>query len=174
MTRVDRAEFGRLVRSFKRSAWRWECQGVYHEPSERKPFQLWQQGQIDRSYLERPWLQRVRQLRAAGRTWERARMLTDPLTEYLRWMLEFTYLNVEAGEDIRWLGEADARRLGAPGYDYYLLDDELVVVLEFGDQGVTGAEVTDDAGRLAAARAWRDLAWANATPHAEYMTTRSS
>lgn len=173
MTHVSRDEFARLVRSFKRSAWRWECQGEYHEPSERESLRLWHEGRDDPSRAERPWLQRMRQLRAEGRTWARVRMMTEPPTEYLRWMFDGTHLNVEAGEDIRWLDEADAHRLGAPEYDFYFLDDELLVVLQFGEEGVIGADVSDDPVRVAEAREWRDRAWANATPHAEYMATRS-
>lgn len=173
MTEVDREEFFRTITSFSSSAWRWECQGVYHEPDEQEPFALWRQGRPDYSFLD-DWLAMVRQWRADGKTFQRVRMLTDPATDYLRWMLSLTHLNVEAGDDIRWLSEADATRLGAPPDDFYLLDDELVVVMHFGNSGVAGAEVTDDPARVEAARRWRALAWQHAIPHTEYLASSRS
>ncbi|MQA61040.1 MAG: hypothetical protein GEU86_06015 [Actinophytocola sp.] len=172
MTRVDRAGFRELVRSFSRSAFRWECQGVYHEPSEKVPFRLWQEGRPDYSFMD-SWVERVRGWRVEGKTFERVRMVTDPPTDYLRWMFEFTHLNVEAGEDIRWLAEADAKALDAPTHDYYLFDDDVFVILEFGDHGVVGADIVEDAVAIEGAQRWRRLAWANAMPHDEYMSRRN-
>lgn len=171
MTRVDRAEFAELVTSFKRSAWRWECQGTYHEPDEAEPFHLWKEGRPDTSFMD-DWVYLVRSWRADGKKFERVRMVTDPPTEYLTWLVSFTHLNVEAGEDIRWMSEADARMLGAPTHDFYILDDDQLVILEFGETGVVGADVTDDATQLEGALRWRKLAWENSTPHAIY--TRST
>ncbi|MGH3517015.1 MAG: DUF6879 family protein [Haloechinothrix sp.] len=162
-------DFRRLVTGFARTAWRWECQGTYREPSEQEPFRLWREGRSDASFLD-GWLGTVRGFCAEGRTFERVRMVTQPPTEYLRWQFSLTGLNVEAGEDIRWLSEADAKTFGAPTFDYYLLDDDLVVVMQFGDGGVAGAEVTDDPSAVEEAQRWRTVAWAHATPHTKYMS----
>lgn len=166
-------EFAELCRSFDHSAWRWECQGTYREAEEQEPFRAWQDGRRDDSFIQ-PWLEQIRAFRAAGKRFERVRMMTDPPTQYLRWMFEITPLNVEAGEDIRWIGEAHARKLGAPEHDFYLFDDRLVAVLHFGDTGVAGAEVTDDAATVARHRQWRDTVWPVAVPHnAQFAPTRS-
>lgn len=161
-------EFGDAVMDYARSAWRWECQGEYREPSEVAPIQAWREGRIEDSYRHRPWLDEVRHVRAEGRLWQRVRMLTDPLTEYLRWMLDTTFLNLDAGEDIRWISQQQAAKLGMPDYDFYLLDDERVLRLQFGDHGLTGAEMVTDSGDVARHRGWRDLAWDAAIPHVEY------
>jgi hypothetical protein len=167
------AEFADLCRNFAHSAWRWECQGTYHEAEEREPLLAWRDGHPDNSFLT-PWLDQIRALRAQGRTFERVRMMTDPPTEYLRWMFEITHLNVEAGEDIRWIGEDHARRLGAPGEDFYLFDDRLVATLHFDENGVAGAEVTDDPDTVARHRQWREIVWPVAVPHNEqFAPTRS-
>lgn len=162
-------DFRRVVTSFKRSAWRWECQGTYREPGEKQPFELWREGRPDSSFLN-SWLDTVRGFRAEGRTFERVRMVTDPPAEYLRWQVSLTHLNVEAGEDIRWLSAADTRMLDGPPFDYYLLDDELVVLMEFDDNGVAGATVTDERADVEDAQRWRTVAWAHAMPHTQYMS----
>lgn len=160
------AEFAELLRSFERSAWRWECQGTYREPDEREPLQAWRDGHPDYSFMQ-PWLSQIREQRAAGKTFERVRMLTEPLTEYLRWLIGFTDLNVEAGEDIRWIAEGYARPLGAPEHDFYLFDDRVVGILHFDDNGVAGVEVTDEPGTVAEHRRWRNRIWPVAVPHAQ-------
>lgn len=167
-------EWAELFHSFRRSAWRWECQGTYREPGEREPFRLWRKGRRDDSFLD-GWLAKVRGWCAQGKTFRRVRMVTEPPTEYLRWMFEVTDLNVAAGEDIRWISETDARRLGMPGHDFYLLDDERVVIMHFGDDGLAGAEVTSDPAVLAEHQRWRDRVWPVAVPHAQFdgATARS-
>lgn len=167
-------EFADLFRSFERSAWRWECQGTYREPDEQAPLQAWRDGHPDYAFMQ-PWLDQIRELRAAGKTFERVRMMTDPPTDYLRWMFQVTPLNIEAGEDIRWIGEGHARKLGAPREDFYLFDDRTVAVLHFDDNGVAGAELSDDPATVAPYRRWRDLVWPVAVPHDKQFapTTRS-
>lgn len=163
-TRVGRGEpFAALFDTWHTAAWRWECQGEYHEPDEQEPFARWRRGEGDHAWI-RPWTDRVRAWRRTGKTFGRVRMLTEPLTEYLRWMLDVTPTNIEAGEDIRWIEEGRARELGAPRYDFYLLDDR-VVILQFDERGVSGADLIDDADVVRQHQAWRDLVWPLAIPH---------
>ncbi|WP_329064851.1 DUF6879 family protein [Amycolatopsis sp. NBC_01480] len=166
-------EFADLLRSYEQTAWRWECQGTYREPDEQRPLQAWRDGHPDYAFLQ-PWLDQIRTQRAAGKRFERVRLLTDPPTEYLRWMLQLTHLNIDAGEDIRWISEGHARKLGAPPADFYLLDDRIVATLHFDENGVAGVEVTDDPATVAQHRRWRDIVWPVAVPHDKLApTTRS-
>lgn len=168
------AEFAELFQTYQRSAWRWECQGTYREPDEREPLQAWRDGRPDFSFAD-AWFAQIRQHRAEGKVFERVRMLTDPLTEYLKWLAAMTRLNIEAGEDVRWIGETQARGLGAPTHDFYIFDDARVAILHFDDDGVSGAEVTDNPDVLAEHRRWRDAVWPVAVRHVEQFapTTRS-
>jgi hypothetical protein len=169
---VDRgAPFNRLVTDYERSAFRWECQGSYREDDEVEPWRRWRAGDRDTSWMSE-WVTTVRRLRAEGKTFARVRMLTDPLTDYLRWMLEVTPTNIAAGEDIRWISEAGARAAGAPGYDFYLLDDRLLVTLRFDEHGVSGAEVTDDPAIVQDHCTVRDRLTAAADPHTEGVRDR--
>lgn len=168
-TWIARGEpFGRLFSEFQRSAWRWECQGVYHEPAEVQPWQQWRDGNRDDAWL-RPWADTIRGWHGEGKTFERVRMLTEPLTEYLRWMLDFTYVNVEAGEDIRWIEQHRARELGAPDYDFYLFDDARVAIMHFDEHGVSGADLIDDPDVVRQHQRWRDLVWPLAIRHNDYL-----
>lgn len=172
MTRtwIGRGEpFADLFATWQTSVFRWECQGQYHEPEEDEPFERWRRGIGDNEWIQ-PWAAQIRTWRRAGKTFNRVRMLTEPLTEYLRWMLDVTSVNVDAGEDIRWIGERTAREMGAPTYDFYLFDNARVVILHFDERGVSGADLIDDADVVREHQAWRDRVWPMAIPHHEYIS----
>lgn len=161
-----------LLHSFTASSWRWECQGEY--AVDAAAMQRWREGRQRDEMERRPWLDYIRTLVAEGKRFERVRLLTEPLTEYLRWLLAVTYTNADAGEDIRWIGESDARELDAPGYDFYLFDDSRVAIMKFGPDKVrTGVEVIDDPAVVQEHRAFRDRVWPRAVSHADYYASRS-
>ena len=161
-------EFSALFAAVSRSSWRWECQGDYR--SDHELVRRWRGGERTREdHEERDWVRYIRGLREAGIPFERVRMLTEPLTDYLAWMLANTNPNVDAGEDIRWLTENKARELGAPDYDFYIFDDDRVVILNFEDMVLTGAEAIDDEDVVAEHRAWREKVWPHAVKHREYL-----
>ncbi|SDD94588.1 DUF6879 family protein [Actinokineospora iranica] len=165
-------DFASLFRRFTRSAWRWEAQGTYRQPDEVAPWQRWREGVPVANDLDwlGPWLDDVRAATRAGKRFERVRLVTDPLTEYLRWQMEVTPANIEAGEVIRLLPAADARALGLPVHDFWLFDDERVAVLHFGDTGLTGAEIITDPATVAQHQSWRDVAWRHAVAFEDYAS----
>ncbi len=163
-------EFAALLRSVRRSSWRWECQGEY--AVDLPEVERWLVGErAVETDDDRAWLAHLARLRADGIPFQRVRVYPDPINDYLAWMRQAVGPNVAAGEDVRWLPEETARDLGLPSYDFYLLDDERVAVLQFTDEKELAGVVVDDAPAvLAEHQAWRDTAWPIATPHAEYVT----
>jgi hypothetical protein len=171
---VDVAGFVALFDTIGRSSWRWECQG--HYAVDEPQVDLWRTGQPhEDTDDDRAWFGYVDGLRRRGIPFERVRMLTEPLTTYLRWMLATTHRNVDAGEDIRWITQSKARELGMPDYDFYILDDDRLVILRFDDDTVLlGADVTDDPDAVARHQEWRSLVWRHAVPHREYLAGAGS
>ncbi|HWD05580.1 MAG TPA: hypothetical protein VG674_24340 [Amycolatopsis sp.] len=163
-------EFAELLRSVRRSSWRWECQGEC--AIDLPEVQRWLAGRPTRQTDDdRAWLTHLARLRADGIPFQRVRVFTEPLNDYLAWMRQAIGPNVAAGEDVRWLPEATARDRGLPGYDFYLLDDEQVAILQFtDDKELTGVVVDDDPAALAEHRRCRDTAWPIAIPHAAFVT----
>jgi hypothetical protein len=160
------ARLGELFNDFKTSAWRWECQGDY--AIDHPALDRWRNGLPRETIGKQRWLNYIRTITGAGRTFERARMLTEPLTEYLKWMIEFAHENVEAGEDIRWLPEHLARELKMPTDDFYIFDDRLLVIMRFGpDKLLTELDETDDHMTIQQYGAYRDLVWSHAVRHAD-------
>lgn len=165
-------ELGALLGSFNAVSWRWECRGDY-SAIDAALLQRWRDGLGRDPEIDKPWVDYVRDLRRRGIRFERARLLADPVPEYQRCILDFTYMNVDAGEDIRWLPHAVAEHVGAPTHDFYLFDDTRVVVLDFDEVGLlSGLRSTTDVETVSQHRCWRDLIWAHAEPHDQLRAHR--
>jgi hypothetical protein len=160
-----------LFSSFRRTAWRLESQGIYREPYEQEPLRQFLAGQKpDLSFMD-DHVATVRADTAAGKRWQRVRVLTEPLTDYLRFEMSIAWLNAEAGEEIRVLTESQARDLGIPRQDFWMLDDDQVAAMHFGDQGFEYAELVTEPAAVEPFRKFRELAWQNATPFGEHQMT---
>jgi hypothetical protein len=171
MTRVTPVEFRALFDGVTRSAWRLETQFVYREPNEREPLHRFLSGEPDDLSWFTGWLDRIRLATAGGIRFGRVRVLSDPLTDYLRFELSITPPAVQAGEDIRVLPAHRARELGLPAEDFWLFDDERVALMDFGEHGVTGAEIITDPAEVARYRDVRDLALSAAVPYNQWSTS---
>jgi hypothetical protein len=114
------------------------------------------------------WFDWTRRITDEGRQIGRVRVLTEPLTDYLRFELAFTCHAVDAGEDIRLMPKRTAEELALPEHDFWIFDDRLVAVLHFGDNGVDTVDLID--GTAAADRycAVRQRAVGAAVPFREW------
>jgi len=66
----------------------------------------------------------------------RARVVSEPVTEYIRFEHAITAdLNVAAGEQVRWLPRRRASDLALPGSDFWLFDDQLIIFNHFAGDG---------------------------------------
>ena len=82
-----------------------------------------------------------------------------------------TLANLDAGEDIRLLPQAEAKHLGLPSHDFWLFDDERVAVLHFGPDDLDGAEIITDPTTVARYQTWRDVAWRQAVTFEQYTSS---
>jgi hypothetical protein len=117
-----------------------------------------------------PWLRMVADSVRAGRRWSRVHVLDRPLSDYLRFELVGYQGNVTAGEDVRIADRATApEALGALRQDFWLLDDELAVVIKYDGEGRRLAmEPTSDVGSLIEQR---NLAITHSMPLLDYLPT---
>ena len=164
---LDPTEFSALFEGVKRSAWRWECQGDYS--TDHQKVENWLSGRVARGEYS-DWFRYIQEITSEGILFERVRMVTEPLTDYLVWMLAVTNRNVDAGEDIRWCKESSVKELGMPSYDFYIFDDNRVVILRHDEEkNFTHAEIIDDEDFVAEHRALRDKVWPYGVRHREFL-----
>jgi hypothetical protein len=165
-------EFSALFDTITENSWRWECQGRYEVDMWK--VRRWEAGQ---AYQEtdgsRSWTAYIQGLTDRGIPFERVRMLTEPLTDYLQWMLTTTQRNIDAGEEIRWVTQSRAHELGMPDYDFYLFDNNRVALLRFDKAKVlSGVELVDDPDVIDRHQRWRDLVWQHSVRHQDYRPAR--
>ena len=143
MTRrpVDPAEFVELVRGFSTTAFRLEQQPTYAEDMDANYERFVAGGHVDVAQLPGfpEWLDHVRTLTTAGKRMERVRVQTEPLSDYHRYARWVGQWNAEAGEIIHYITRDKAEVTGllptAGTDDWWLIDDEQLLVMEFDHDG---------------------------------------
>ena len=151
-----------------RSAWRFECQPTYAIPREDDDLVRWRAGEPEPEGHNEEWHERVRSYVAAGKTVGRVRVLRRPLTEYLRFQLDWAIPgNIEAGENIRILDVTDLE-LDLPSHDFWLFDESLVVDLNFNPDGMLINLDQRENPDLTQYLTWRDTAMAYAVSLSEW------
>jgi hypothetical protein len=160
---ITEDEFLAAVRGFRSSAFHFEDQPAYLIDIERADLERFLAGDPvlpPDSDLWRPWLERVGRLKAEGKRITRVRILEEPPTDYQRWLLWATPWNEAAGEEIRYMPRSRAEHIGLPlGHDWWLLDDERVLLTYFTPSGEIRQKIlSDKPGDVARYRIWRDLA----------------
>ncbi|MET7796085.1 DUF6879 family protein [Streptomyces decoyicus] len=164
--------FTELIKDCHRSAVHLEMRDVYGVASEADDFAEWQaRGRISPESVERrrAWMDLVRETVGRGVTMRRARVVSMPASEYIRYEHAGTYLNVEAGEQIRWLPRRDAATLALPGADLWLLDDRLIRFGHFsGDGASAGHELNEDPEVIKFCANAFEAVWERATPHERF------
>ncbi|MCD0447661.1 hypothetical protein LO762_00390 [Actinocorallia sp. API 0066] len=161
--------FDRLVANAKRSIIRLEMRDAY-DPSQASSFAEWKQTGGLSSHQWGDWAAIVGDAVNRGVTWRRVRVISKPMSEYMRWEHAVTDMNVSFGEDIRWLWRHDAADLLLPAADCWVFDSRIVrwnfqrgddtnprVYTFSSDPRIT----RDIAGAFTAA-------WDRATPHTEF------
>jgi hypothetical protein len=119
------------LQNFERSAFRLETLSEYNVPQETDLLARFKRGEEVQMPDDHPWLERVRQHTKAGRIMRRVRVVTQPLTDYLRFELSMYRQTVAAGEDIRVCSSLEIRDFG----DWWLFDDQVVITLDYDETG---------------------------------------
>jgi hypothetical protein len=167
-------EFGQLFSTFARSAFRLETLSRYTVPEEAERFALFLGGAPNPGPDEglRGWQELIRTHVSNGRSMQRVHVIRGPLTDYLRFEIEWGYRdNAAAGEDIRLLqvGQDELSEIGHE--DFWLFDEVVLVRMRYDEAGHwTGAEKVTDPDLVREYRARRDNALALAVPLDDYLS----
>jgi hypothetical protein len=159
--------WSQVLGACERSAYHLEMRDSYAVAYEDPMFAAWRAGHRDSWW--RPWLSLAAETTGRGVEMRRARVVSEPVTEYIRFEYDITVSNVAAGERVRWLPRRHASALALPGNDFWLLDGERVVFNHFsGDGDEIGCEQSEDVAVAKLCAAAFDSVWERAIPHEEY------
>lgn len=165
------ATLKQLLTACQRSAWHLEMRDGYtlNDPD----LSAWQSGHRidldDRSSWWRPWLQNIVDAVGRGVEVQRARVVSEPISPYIRYEYDVTVPNIRAGEHVRWLPRRKATDLMLPANDFWLFDGSTLLVHYFSGVGDKVGEelVTNPIVVKQQAEAF-EAVWQRATPHEDY------
>jgi len=134
-------------------------------------FQAWLLGdreQFERR-LTRPWLDLIRDVTSRGVRVRRTRVISEPVTDYVRFEHATTGSNIAAGEDVRWLPRHLATGLLLPANDCWVFDDQRAQFNYFSGPGdFLDTRLSDDPAIARKCAAAFEAVWERAIPHQEY------
>ena len=169
MTPVTDEEFDELLSSFGREAVHLETRDAYGTAVELPHMARWAAGEPDDLQWLQGWCAMLRGHVKAGRSVRRARVVSEPLSDYQRWSYCIAYPMVEAGEDIRWVPRRLVSSVALPGNDFYLFDDQLAVFLLYAGNGLAAGKLSSaDPADLRLCRSAFESVWKLSIPHREY------
>jgi hypothetical protein len=174
MTAPTDNDWDELFATVQHSAYHLEMRDTYAVGEEADAFAAFLAGrpfdQTQNAKVWGRWRELVRRNTARGMSFRRARIVSEPVTAYTRFLhATATELNIEAGEQSRWLPRRLASSIALPGNDFWLFDDEKVLFNLFtGDGDWAGQEITTDPRVVELCRAGFDAVWSAATPHEGY------
>jgi hypothetical protein len=167
---VSEAEFDRLLRAFNQDSLHLELRDAYGTEVELPHMAKWAAGEPDDLAWLEDWCATLRDHVRAGRSVRRARVVSEPLSDYQRWSYSIARPMVDAGEDIRWVPRRLVSSVAFPGNDCYLFDDRLVVFLIYSGAGLaTDRVASTDPDDIRLCRSAFERAWKFSIPHSDYQ-----
>ncbi|MFI6514276.1 DUF6879 family protein [Spirillospora sp. NPDC050679] len=161
-------DFEALIAATARSAVHLELRDVYMAD---ESFTQWlKSGVVEKDDSDEWWASVIGEAVSRGVEVRRARIVSEPLSDYARWLWECTGpVNIAAGERVRWLPRHRTAGLLVPPSDFWVFDAGVLVWNHFDGKGEwAGNEVVRDAGMAELCRASFDAVWERATDHREY------
>ncbi|MET7678362.1 DUF6879 family protein [Streptomyces seoulensis] len=167
--------FAELLARCRHSAVHLETRDVYGVADEDEDFAAWRAGrQHSRENRDEWWNDfhsSVAEAVGRGVRVRRGRVVSEPLSEYIRYEHACTFQNVMAGEEVRWLPRRMASDLLLPGNDLWLFDTKLIRFGLFsGDGAFVGHTLSEDPALIESVSEAFENIWTRALPHDRYLT----
>lgn len=126
----------------------------------------------DRASCWGSWHDHAREAADPGVTVRRARIISEPVTDYVRYKRDLTPTNLDAGEEVCCLPRRQTGDRALPGGDFRVFDDELVLFQHVGGGGELAANVREyvvtEPSRAKSCAEVFEAVRRRAVPHAEY------
>lgn len=179
ITSVTSPAFDALFAGFKHTAYRLETLQAYDVSYEIGSYRAFLAGQpMPRDSAKNAWVDMLSEAARAGKVVQRVHLVNEPLTDYLRYEMEWSYApNVDFGEDVRILPSRRVPSMDIPRLaalkDYWLFDSSDLWVMEYDDEGrFLYIEQVSDSPTIVFRAYLRDAALHYAIPYADYMRSR--
>jgi hypothetical protein len=115
------------------------------------------------------WVSLVRGAISRGVVMRRARIVSEPVTDYIRYEHAGTVVNLAAGEQVRWLPRRQASDIALPGNDFWLFDGRIIRFNHFtGDGASGGPEMCEDPTVAKLCASAFETVWERGIDHEKY------
>jgi hypothetical protein len=163
--------FSELIKDATASAVHLEMRDQY--TPDDPVFLRWLAGTPDPDPAYPDWHDLARTLTSRGVSLRRARVVSEPLSDFVRFEYDITAgLNIAAGEQVRWLPRRQASSLCLPGNDFWVMDNQLVRFGHFAGNGdFLDEEMSNDPALVEQCASAFEAVWERSIDHAEYHPT---
>jgi hypothetical protein len=160
---------------FEHEAFRLELLDRYDSPGTQQRVERFLAGEPDDPAIRAGWDALIADLARAGKSISRVHVVSEPLTDYLRFELAFYAGSVAAGEDVRILPRVRTADMSLPAFDFWLFDDRTAAVMTYDCAGSwQGVQVVTDHKLVSDCRGWREAMIRRAMPLTDYMERRAA
>jgi hypothetical protein len=167
---ISYEELTDLINSFQWEALHLEMRDSYGTAAEIPHLAKWEAGEPDDTEWLQPWFDRVNAATRVGKVFRRVRIISEPVSNYQKWILKDSHRFVEAGEDIRWVPRDRVSTVALLGNDFWLFDDQTVVFLIFAANGlVMHRQKTSERTAITLCRDSFESVWKLSIPNSEYQ-----
>jgi hypothetical protein len=165
--RVTVPELDELLHGARHRALHLELRDLYADSG---AYAAWKVGEpYDTGAADSQWHGLVAPVVARGVDIRRLRVVSEPVSDYIRYEYEITpAANLAAGERVRWLPRRHASDLRFPGNDFWLVDDRMLFNLFSGDGDWIGVELVTDTDVVKFCGSAFDAAWERGVDHEAY------
>ncbi len=161
-------EWRRTFDAMQQEAWRLETLPAYRVPQEEEAIRRFLAGEPVTREATQPWFDRVKAYVASGRSVGRVHVVTQPLTDYLRFEFEYYRHNVEAGEAVRILDVTNRANPLEGVQDFWMFDRSRIVLMHYESDGTqVNREVYE--GDPEPFREYQHIALTESVPFEEYV-----
>ncbi|WP_406445086.1 hypothetical protein OHB14_39090 [Streptomyces sp. NBC_01613] len=161
-------DWRRTFDAIQKEAWRLETLPVYRVPQEEEAIRRFLAGEPVRRAATQPWFDRVKEYVNSGRSVGRVHLLTQPLSDYLRFEFAHYRHNVEAGEAVRILDVTNRPNPLDGVQDFWMFDRSQVVLMHYEPDGTQiSREVFE--GDPEPFREYQRIALEESVPFEEYV-----
>ncbi|MEN8654171.1 DUF6879 family protein [Streptomyces sp. 21So2-11] len=156
-------------RDFQTEAWRLETLPEYKVPQEEHEIRSFLAGErIDPHTHSNEYTEDLKRVSSQGKSKGRARIVTRPLSTYLRYEFMYYRPHVWAGEDIRIMDVTNRENSLAGVQDFWMFDKKEVVLMHYEADGTQiGREVYE--GDVTPFIEYQRIALAESVPFEEYV-----
>jgi hypothetical protein len=136
-------------------------------------FAAWLAGEtFDRQGPDSEWRARIKPLVDRGVTVRRARIISEPVSDFIRYEYEVTpAANLAAGEAVRWVPRRRVSDVALPGNDFWLVDDRVLFNHFSGDGTWIDAELEARPAVAKLCETAFEVVWERGLDHADYRPT---